>query len=442
LKISNFKLSLPRTPFNRLFLFWGVFLLANIAFSQSIPNSILSLTPLVPTMREAHNVGIIAGQPFSPALPISPSWLITLSSLGSSIKNALIGIGIGNFENAFTRFRPPSFNSNELWFWNFNRSISPALTVLIEQGFLGLSFWFLFFYKSYKSYSSYLSQDQDFYFPEKIRVIIKFLFFLIALSAISFLFFPLPISFFPLISLIPLIALISIHFLLSKKSFPPARLASIGLLCVAGGLISLIFLFSLFSPKISPASQMAIAENSLAEANKLSQSVGAQHVVPLQIKTLATSALSASSLAVSLNPENAAVHMTRLKLLISLTSQISASDRLISEEFVILLKLDPANPIVFRELGNFQFKNGDYYGSANSFKTAINLKGDYSPAWWSVAETYQRLAENAKILGNKTLEDQNLKMAQVALKETKRLVCEVHYEKVDCDRASKALKNP
>jgi hypothetical protein len=442
------KLHLPNTPFNGLFLAWVLFLLANIAFSDSIANSILSFFSFLNFSPFVSNFGFRASNFLSPALPLSPSWQIALSSIGSSLKNAAIGVGLGNFGNAFTLFRPQSFNLNEFWFLRFNNSISPALTVLIEQGFLGLSFWLFFFYKSYQSYRSYQSHDQNFYYPSRTRNLIKFLFFLIAVCFVFFLFdfSSLIFGILParhalqgiaggeswnfgilnLISLISLISLFSVTFLLAKKPFPK-KLFPITLI----SLISLISLAYILSPRINPQLKMQSALEKIQQAEK----IAAQNKPDkTQIKKLISESLSLSSYSLSLDPKNSNLHLNHLDLLNHLSNLIENSYKLIPQEFQTTISLDPKNPQIFLELGRYQYKNQNFIDAEKSIKYAINLKNDYSPAWFDLYQTYQSLEDQSTVINNETLKKQYSEVKIKALKETERLVCEVNYSKTDCDK--------
>jgi hypothetical protein len=181
---------------------------------------------------------------------------------------------------------------------------------------------------------------------------------------------------------------------------------------------------------MSLATQKVIEAETLATASKPNKT---------KIKQLVLESLKTSEFAISLDPKNSDLHLNHILLLIRLSNLVEGSEKIILQEFQTTIKLDPQNPRVFLELARFQFKNQKFNDAETNIKYALSLKNDYSAAWFDLYQTEDALSEQAKIIGNKTLEEGYVKKKIEALNETKRLVCEVNYSLEDCIKISKTV---
>jgi len=66
----------------------------------------------------------------------SSSWSIAMESLK---QNPLLGMGPGNYQTAFNKFKPVTYNNTENWMIKFTNARSFYLTILTETGLLGLA---------------------------------------------------------------------------------------------------------------------------------------------------------------------------------------------------------------------------------------------------------------------------------------------------------------
>ncbi|MBU0546190.1 tetratricopeptide repeat protein [Patescibacteria group bacterium] len=84
--------------------------------------------------------------PAEVALGIKPSWSITLDTMFSGVKNFIIGTGLGTFNYDFSRFRPESFNyDNMAWSLRFGQPFSTFLSLAAEGGVLTLLLFIFIF---------------------------------------------------------------------------------------------------------------------------------------------------------------------------------------------------------------------------------------------------------------------------------------------------------
>lgn len=75
--------------------------------------------------------------PAEVALGTSPSWSITLDTMFSGVKNFVIGTGLGTYNYDFSRFRPESFNyDNVAWSLRFGQPFSSLMSFAAEGGAL------------------------------------------------------------------------------------------------------------------------------------------------------------------------------------------------------------------------------------------------------------------------------------------------------------------
>ncbi len=69
--------------------------------------------------------------------PVESSWVASVETM-KSFRTAVVGVGIDNYEVAFTAAKPRSYNTSEFWQINFNLASSMLLHIWTESGLLGL----------------------------------------------------------------------------------------------------------------------------------------------------------------------------------------------------------------------------------------------------------------------------------------------------------------
>ncbi len=69
--------------------------------------------------------------------PLEASWVATVDSM-KSLQTAVVGVGIDNYEVAFTAAKPRNYNATDFWQVNFNLASSMLLHIWTETGLLGL----------------------------------------------------------------------------------------------------------------------------------------------------------------------------------------------------------------------------------------------------------------------------------------------------------------
>ena len=125
--------------------------------SQKIASrALLGLANLVIILAVGISVyNLLPGMPFSPRFPsFTTSWAIAIDSLK---EQAFLGTGAGNYLTAFSRYRPLSFNTTDLWAIKFATAKDFYLTHLTETGLLGAAAVVLLLVAIYKNLKSVLS---------------------------------------------------------------------------------------------------------------------------------------------------------------------------------------------------------------------------------------------------------------------------------------------
>lgn len=82
--------------------------------------------------------GVPAQPPQEPVLSQQLSWGIAWGTATESVKNFLVGSGKGTFAIDFSRHKPLEFNESPLWQARFDRSGSHMAEILATTGFLGM----------------------------------------------------------------------------------------------------------------------------------------------------------------------------------------------------------------------------------------------------------------------------------------------------------------
>lgn len=108
----------------------------------SIVNAVLLIAIVLGLASTAYYA--MPGKPTSPrVLPLSSGWSITLETLK---QNALLGVGPGNYVEAFNRFRTVDYNTTSVWNLRFGNSSNWIFEIWTVSGLLGVAtfLWIMF----------------------------------------------------------------------------------------------------------------------------------------------------------------------------------------------------------------------------------------------------------------------------------------------------------
>ncbi|MBU2632845.1 tetratricopeptide repeat protein [Patescibacteria group bacterium] len=356
---------------------------------------------------------------------------------GRVAQGFFLGSGYGTFGTDFTRFKQPTFNLNpDLWSFTFYRSSSFILELLATTGILGLLAFLALVYRVVK--------ERPFFAPLVLAIITAFMlpfsyivlaFFFILLGMFAAIqgtktndrFFDIELQ---LVALkkgliafeMPQIGQVTQSTETSEKSkilpfgFMLVTLAFIGFLgYYAVGYVSanLSFQKSLVAAsknngseayqaqssaiekfKYSDAYYRVFSQTNLALANSLASQVpqGATPSAETQqtIYTLIQQSINAARNAATIAPQTSANWQNLSSIYRSLIG--FGQD---AEQFAVLtaqqaVVLDPNNPQLYINLGGIYYQIGDWDKASNQFQLAINLKPDYSNAYYNLGHALEQ----------------------------------------------------
>lgn len=122
-----------------------------LVLSEKILTRKLAFAASTATLALGLSVSIFNMLPEKPSTPRLPglqtSWAVAIDTLK---EKPILGIGPGNYPTAFSRFRPLSFNTSDLWPIKFSTASGFYLTLLTETGLLGAAGIILLFLTAFR----------------------------------------------------------------------------------------------------------------------------------------------------------------------------------------------------------------------------------------------------------------------------------------------------
>lgn len=372
-------------------------------------------------------------------LPQQAGWTIAISSFSKPL-SAIVGVGPGNFVNAYTTGKPSYLNQTDFWRLRSGASSNWYFQVMTETGIVGLLALGFLIYTVVK-------------YPKRSPVI--FAGFILVLL--------IPGNFLLLFVLFTMLTLLDIDKL-TMYGFPAKRgekdligsayeelieknvtsnnltrplvtiIAVIIILLIAA---SLYFggrayaadvtmrngIQSAFTPNnqqtyelqrqailLNPFEadyRVIFAQTNMALANLISQQPNLTDEQKQTITQLVVQSVNNGKLAVRLFPS--AVTWENLGLLYTnLLNAVQGADTWTIALYQEALKLDPNNPGLHVALGGIHYSLKRFDAALQEFGIAIQLKGDYANAWYNAANAFREI--------------KNIEAARAAYKNTLNLV--------------------
>ncbi|MEK7565725.1 MAG: tetratricopeptide repeat protein, partial [Patescibacteria group bacterium] len=375
------------------------------------------------------------------------SWRIATGTLGQTLQTALFGVGITNYVNAFSLFKPLDFNATPLWNLRFNTGNSYPLTILTTGGMAALAaFIYLlirFFRFAKTRLQTNLTKSQETTVLLTLAIIIAILFLFPAPFAVLFMFYltmGLLISFYQSQEITAL-AWENKSLLLSSPKIPYVGLVvSLLIILPVFYLIGRVFLADIFFNQAAVSAvqnrgadtynlqiraialnpyndvyRVAYSQTNLALADALAgQTTGPDKTITDQqratIVQLVQQAIRESRNAVALNPDRAGNWENLSAIYRSLINFAQGADQWAVTSQNQAITLDPTNPRLRLDLGGIFFSLQNYTAASQAFSMATTLKNDYPNAHYNLAQAYKKLDNNT--------------LAQQELLAVKNLVCD------------------
>jgi tetratricopeptide (TPR) repeat protein len=417
----------------------------------------------------ANLYNILPGKPNFPKSPgLAISWEIAVDALKSS---PLLGIGPANFQEAFDRFRPITYNQTDNWNLRFSSASNFYLTALTEVGLLGLSALILLAIVIYRTIQKDINEKKlvdwgiaaD---PDMITLIT-----LAILLAVYGSEFVLVLPFFSFLAVAAKTNKITLNFQAQSGEGTQKFASALPSFLVSLPIILATLAFGFFATRALMAeatfkkSLDAVAQNNggdaynlmikainqnprvdryhaslsqieFAIANNISQKPEGQNLTDEEKNTvtqLIQQSIAEGKAAVSLNPTSSQNWTLLASLYRSVMAFAQGSDQFAIQSYNQAIALNPIDTNLRVSLGGVYFALGDYDNAIDALKLAVLTKPDFANARYNLAVAYREKGEINKAIAEMTnvlsLVDKDSQDWQTAKKELDALEAKKPAEK-------------
>jgi len=352
-------------------------------------------------------------------LPQSTAWAIALEGLKDG-RFAALGLGPGQFVNAFTSFKPLSFNLSDYWDLRFGSSSNWYYQLLTEVGIVGLIAYLFLVTKVFKDAIKVFRQPRISYVG-----LATYLSLIILLVTQLFV----PINFFFLALVFVILALAKDEESAAIDFSAVGNFALLfliipfvlwgGVLFFAGksALANYYFLSSLkaanqndgvktYNLQIkaiktdpsSPTYRISYSQTNFALANSLATKQDLTDQDRATISQLIQQAIREAKAAAAVDPRNAAAWENLAGLYLNLINFAEDADQWAVASYQQAISLDPLNPRLRVGLGGLYYSQQNWVQAANLFAQAVSLKNDWANAHYNFANALREAGDlpNAK----------------------------------------------
>ncbi len=326
-------------------------------------------------------------------------WSIAVDSLK---QNPLLGFGPGNYNQAFTRFKPLEFNAKNNWSLNYVQGSSGLITIFTEVGLLGIIIILLIFFQSLKEiklrsplYISFAILALGFCTLPLSAPFYVIIFLILAMSSnakngkLAFFIKRYAISLFsiPVALLLITVGYIFVKAFYAEVLYTKAiKEASSGQGAAAYDLVNKAISVNQYSDRyhlLSANINLAIAENIAGKGSNLEEKD------KTTISTLIQQAINENKAAISVNSKKSSNWNALAGTYQSIISFTTGADQFAIEALNQAISLEPTNPLLRIRLGGLYYSLGDYSSAIESFKLAVLAKPDYANSHYNLAIAYR-----------------------------------------------------
>jgi len=349
-------------------------------------------------------------------LPYSFGWAIGVETLKNPL-NALFGLGPGEFQTAFTQFKPLSYNLSNLWSIRFSASSNELFQILTTLGLTGIAAFLFLLSKILKV----TKKGPEFY----------------SLAIVLFSFIFIPENFLTYFFLVVFLSLSALENNEETKNYTFSKelINGVGIATMIGIVIIFYLLGRFFAGEFYfQKSLIAASENkgvdtynlqikalslnpykayfhqiysqtNLALANSLASKKSSdstnqaltdqeKQTITQLIQQAIREARNASLLA----PQNVGIWENMGTIYRQIINFAQGADQWATASLSQAIKLDPNNPLLYLELGGLNFSSGKYDEAIGLFQTTVGLKPDLANGWYNLAAAYKEKKEYQKAL--------------------------------------------
>lgn len=359
-------------------------------------------------------------------LPLTSSWVIFAENL-KNLRNALFGVGPGNYLTAFTLGRPLNLNLTPLWNLRFGSSSSFFLQAATELGLVGLAPFILllipvFFGRRFNLSASRLSQFWGEKTPEpqespdnENRLLLPPL----ALSFLLLLFLPASLmvlfTFFTLLTLYAAGSKREINLNISKEIITAVGAVLLAALLYFGGRAYLgefyygqaldavannqgggaynRLILAIQTNPYAERYRLSYSQLNLALANSLAAKKDLTDQDRTTITQLVQQAINEGKAAVSLNPQKVTNWENLASIYSALVNIVQGSDTWAITSYDQAILLDPANPLLRLSEGGMFLQTKKFADARDLFRAAVNLKPDWPNAYYNLSAAFRELGD-------------------------------------------------
>ena len=356
-----------------------------------------------PTLRNFYKNTLKMNVSEIPTLSVRHSWDVAIET----IKNQpVFGVGPGNYQEAFTLYKPMGFNQTDNWSLQFAAAGNLFFQLMTVGGLLAVIFLGFFFVKSLKSVS--FSKSPVWGVLNLVGLII--IIFLIPFS------FPLLFLFFALLALFDPEAEKEEIILASKWGVSAITLMSILVFGIgtffmvklamadanyqkaqeakAANLGSDAYRYLQEAIKLNPQSNLYHRDYALVNvllANSLAGKGDLTDVDKDRVQKLLQQAVREAKLITEqINPVSSANWETRAQIYRNLIGAVENAEQWSVLAYLQAINLDPLNPKIKVDLGGIYYQERQYQDAQIFFQDAARVKSDYANAHYNLAYNYKQ----------------------------------------------------
>jgi len=339
-------------------------------------------------------------------LPFSISWSIMIEAFKSG-KNFFLGVGPNSFLDAFSRFRPESYNLTDLWTIRFGTSSNFYLHIFTTIGVLGFAalVWLIIKAVKTKKYSPYM----------------------LALFSIFLIFLVLPVNFLIIFALYIILSLAALDFPKSQYK-EESKILSIIILTLVVIVSGTTFYFTgrvyaaevkfrnslinialndgigaynnqIRAIELNPFNdiyRISYSQTNLALADNLAGNPDISDQDRETITSLIQQSIREAKVAVSLN-QNKIVNWENLtQIYRQLINFAEGADQWTLSTYQQTILLDPVNPELKLSFGGVFFALGQYDNAILLFQKAIEDKPNFANGYYNLSAAYKEKGDFQK----------------------------------------------
>lgn len=374
----------------------------------------------------------LPGKPTSPLiLPVEAGWSVALDTLRVP-KTALLGVGLSNYGEAFSAYKPAWLNTQQFWNVTYTQGSSFVFTLITGQGLLGLFVWLSLIFivvKNYRTFSrgsvvlthSFIAiLVLQLLFPSSFLSLLLFglvAAFLVGATKNQFTAFELQAWSFELVknneeikpvkkyskmlvwitSAIFLILSISLTFA-GFKAFASERALFAAATAGSAGDIVKVYQLQQTAIQHNPYNdtlRRQYALTSIGIASALSNKSDISDQDRQQITELIQQAIREGQTATTLNPTRSQNWETLADIYANLIGTASEAETWAAQSYNQAIVTAPRNPLLFIKLGGVFYRQENYKDALLLFERAAQIKPNLANAYYNAANTLKKQGELA-----------------------------------------------